>query len=511
MPNTPNDTAAASCSSSTILNEKFEVPLTSYQENGRKITEVLVNLPSGKAYQSNPEKWLPQAPQKGNTCWYYALNRIRTRYGKNYRPNANRMVEQVISQYRRELSNCEIFTVISSTLQVDKLLNIDFSKLTMNELTGMFDSVDKGNLELLQLEEKWLNARLLAIQLITVILTRNEFNRELFNNYMTEGCGFTEEELAQITTAQDSKILSFSLQMKAYAALLADSDDSEKIKEIKTRFSLFLLALALHISSNKGMDSKKLTVIEVFDFLMQFKKIEAIKKLYKNLKLEPNVAFFERMLSEGVYNQAALILIKKEARKMSELLKKTVDNDEVFDLSSEGIAVMKGYFNLYQSYAFKRIIELYDLQPTAWQPKKGFDALIATIDKHGALVVFGKSIGLPANSAKPKSIDENGESLILGSRKILFWDNKINKQVNEEETNGHAIIIIGAQIIKHGDDTIKHVFYLDPNDASVPGEERRMYRVEYEKLEQRLFQKNGARLTSHEHAHDDSVYAIAGR
>jgi hypothetical protein len=43
--------------------------------------EVLIKMPAGKSYITNPGVLKPQAGQKGFTCWFYSMQLVRpTRY-----------------------------------------------------------------------------------------------------------------------------------------------------------------------------------------------------------------------------------------------------------------------------------------------------------------------------------------------------------------------------------------------------------------------------------------------
>lgn len=67
------------------------------------IDEVLVELPQGKKYLGS-ETLFPQKRQTGQTCWYYALNPLRTRYGKSF-PDTHpgRKQEIIFSDHRKQL------------------------------------------------------------------------------------------------------------------------------------------------------------------------------------------------------------------------------------------------------------------------------------------------------------------------------------------------------------------------------------------------------------------------
>lgn len=69
--------------------------------NGRE--EVLIDIPYGKTYLSNPQQTLSQPKQKGGSCWYYSFNYLRPRYGKEFDlvKHPQRRIEKIISKYRK--------------------------------------------------------------------------------------------------------------------------------------------------------------------------------------------------------------------------------------------------------------------------------------------------------------------------------------------------------------------------------------------------------------------------
>lgn len=72
--------------------------------------EILLNIPSGKRYLSNPHSYFKQPSQKGSTCWYYSLKFIQPRVGKHpelqYLPE--RLFEKSLSTLRKNLTTIEV-------------------------------------------------------------------------------------------------------------------------------------------------------------------------------------------------------------------------------------------------------------------------------------------------------------------------------------------------------------------------------------------------------------------
>ncbi len=132
-----------------------------------------------------------------------------------------------------------------------------------------------------------------------------------------------------------------------------------------------------------------------------------------------------------------------------------------------------------------------------------------TISQNGALVLCGK-IGLPQYLSQAQAVQ--GPASKIGSRTIKFWAPEALKPV-EEDSALHDIIVIGTQKISTGDVHEEYVLFLDPNDASTPGQEREVYRMSYANLIQRIATHTSVEFTSPEFIPDDpeSVYAISAR
>lgn len=79
---------------------------------------------------------IPQSPQKGETCDYYALNLIRQRYGKRPDPSfaEQRRLEHIASAYRKE------FTRVGASLKVS-LASQMLQQRTQAEVSDLVNSI----------------------------------------------------------------------------------------------------------------------------------------------------------------------------------------------------------------------------------------------------------------------------------------------------------------------------------------------------------------------------------
>ncbi|MGQ3889975.1 hypothetical protein ACQUW5_13210 [Legionella sp. CNM-1927-20] len=81
--------------------------LTEYKKN-----KIFIHVPTKKYYLSNLGLFRDQSAQKGGTCWYYVLNYLRIRYGKDF-PNQDypyRRIERILSLFRNNIVKIENIT-----------------------------------------------------------------------------------------------------------------------------------------------------------------------------------------------------------------------------------------------------------------------------------------------------------------------------------------------------------------------------------------------------------------
>lgn len=117
----------------------------------------------------------------------------------------------------------------------------------------------------------------------------------------------------------------------------------------------------------------------------------------------------------------------------------------------------------------------YDTQNSQWHPEQPIEKLIEQIRLCGPHYVTGY-LGKLYYVDSPFPLKNKIED-----RPVFGW--KPNAQRKEEENISHAVVIVGAKIIKGAG----YVYFVDPIDGSMPNqpESQKIYIISYEKL--RLF------------------------
>lgn len=117
--------------------------------SGKQPFEYLLNITPGKVYLADPARRLPQKAQKGPTCWYYAFNYLRPRYGKGYAKGYKqgteeyeaRRVEKAVASGRKRLTEIwQRYKRLHSTAEQEKDLTEQLKTLKPTPPFKMLES-----------------------------------------------------------------------------------------------------------------------------------------------------------------------------------------------------------------------------------------------------------------------------------------------------------------------------------------------------------------------------------
>ena len=273
-------------------------------EIGSSITEILAFLDDGKAYASAPEKRVPQSAQKGELCWYYALNRIRERHGKDARPNADRHVEQIISSYRKELTRAGTISLALNVFSKHFPADKPIGGVSVNHLDKYLQQAERLHPELKKYYALFIEVKTLclthAIESQKAAKTQaadGAFLQHLLQVTLADLPYFDEIQRRIKATGLDNAQLNYFEFIGHLGQLTALRQEEPTAQEFMNRMTiLFAGIMDTALNSGKQGCSDDFTLNDAVEFCDGFSKVNAVKKLYNNLALKAELSFFEKIL-----------------------------------------------------------------------------------------------------------------------------------------------------------------------------------------------------------------------
>ncbi len=246
---------------------------------------VFLQIPQGKSYITAPEKRLPQAPQKGETCWYSIINFLRPRYGKEIdklEPNLNTDnaqlnsdIDQLISEraYEKKLSDYRKKTTYHEVLRV-------YANIYIENLAKTSTAIDK----------QWAKNRIYTIRHSNLIQDSSNPGSitELLQQKIAAENNHNVDNLTNLKILQDSDEKQLELDMLTE---FIDQDDYPILNEdfTKKAYHKRLVALSkttlsdLKLKAPAQPDVNDKTVKQLLAEEMQYRAIiiDSITKHYK--------------------------------------------------------------------------------------------------------------------------------------------------------------------------------------------------------------------------------------
>lgn len=120
----------------------FEQPILIKNEVG-EIEGILFDIPRGKRYLTEPDESIEQKKQKRNTCWYYAYNFLRVRYGSKINPSFHheRRIEKCFSDYRKGCTAIDN-KMIANNIFINKYHASHFNKKAISHFLSTHTILD---------------------------------------------------------------------------------------------------------------------------------------------------------------------------------------------------------------------------------------------------------------------------------------------------------------------------------------------------------------------------------
>jgi hypothetical protein len=112
------------------------------------------------------------------------------------------------------------------------------------------------------------------------------------------------------------------------------------------------------------------------------------------------------------------------------------------------------------------LANLLEFTPCFWRPSQDFDLLVRCL-KIGGPMVIAATLGPSYYSTPPTHVFAQ-----IAKHQIYGWAHAPDVSWGK---SGHVLVLVGAGLIEGKE----CVFYLDPNDASLPDKPRKVYSVDY--------------------------------
>ncbi|MBI2785423.1 MAG: hypothetical protein HYX60_03595, partial [Legionella longbeachae] len=412
-----------------------------------------------------------------------------------------RHIEKNISKYRKKLTKLFLINTFLNKF-FDKVLD---GKTTFSDIESKFNLNQCKDQDYFSNDDKLVYLKI-QNEMLSLLANPNKVKDPLaisskLLSFLNDG-GLTILQSNEIfdLNKKEEKINFF--EAMEYIDCFFDESDNKQLE--RKRIQIFFLGILKALSKILNIEHSSITNIK--DLLILVSKLSALEDLTNKLALKkPDLNYFERCLMTGVYNELTLQIAKKTAKELHELFKNNWMNgfDNITD-PEKSLIGFNSIYSFWHNYAYTQFISLYNLRYSSWTPKKGFDALVKAISEEGALVMNGKGIGLPFYKSPPEVLqNEKNKPIHIASRTIRFWQEKL-PDLNEK-TQGHSIVILGAQSIENDGNMEEYIYFIDPNDKSEPHQDSFVYRMSYEDLVSRILTTDSIKFSQ---TIDEGSYAI---
>ena len=265
----------------------------------------------------------------------------------------------------------------------------------------------------------------------------------------------------------DEKIVS------TYRKMLTHCDQLEKLR------IRFCRSADSEPSIYKDIDPSKLTSEtekQFYAYLVEFRNqnvIQSFKEFLSKkiiaIKRAATITVFEKMGDDSITQEIEYVEAKRPANEIAH----------------------------YYQVLVRRVAALQlGLKKSTWKTSEGIDHLIASIKKEGAIVVCNKE-GPPyykANAAK--KVKDNSD--IPYTVYSLSPSDRLDEKTIHT-MNNHAAVIVLAEKGTHENKGLDFVYFMDPNDRTIPGKPPKVYKVPFEQF------KASAQENFNYHANNEKI------
>ncbi len=423
--------------------------------------DVLCYVPSGKI--SDNGRQTTQFSQDGGTCWFYSTKRLAKAMGFKFDDPTMSKRYELISTFRKTQSKLDTAILIAATILVDNCPD---------------DKIE----------------RLLTIQLLIQrgLLKAHQFNYRIAEHLTHYFIAPEQYPLfRQLKSFKDDAqmIMAYIKRYKTYNPGPITSKDPKTIEAIvlwlKARNPYQSQLLECACDTADKLSSLGSTQFSKWsDHPRRLIHTTSTPLVSNPLSTERPSVIILGNGSEHTINQAsqhALTTQEKQIKRASALI------DFFEKINNETFAVFK-----MKATTFSTAMEL-----------------VGRLKQHGPVIINGY-YGSSYYVSPPQVLkDTNGKVLIFGTRKLIGWNqgaamtrDNFNAQI------AHQIIIIG---VKYNDkDPLRsHVLFIDPNDSSFPGEQRKAYVMSFKRLYENQVTRGS--VTAHYSTSDNTPQNIYDR
>lgn len=396
--------------------------------------DVLCYIPSGKI--SDNGRQTTQFSQDGETCWFYSTKRLAKAMGFKFDDPKMSKRYELISTFRKTQSKLDTAILIAATILVENCPDDKIERLLTIHLL-----IQRGLLKAHQFNYR-----------IAEHLTHNYISPEKYPLFR------------QLKSFKDDAqmIMAYIQRYKTYNPSPITSKDPKTIEAIvlwlKARNPYQSQLLECACDTADKLNSLGSTQFSKWSDnprkLIQTTSTPLVSNLFSTER--PSVIILGDG-SEHTSNQApqqALTVQEKQIKRASALL------DFSEKINNETFAVFK-----MKATTFSTAMELMD-----------------QLKQNGPVIISGY-YGSSYYASPPQVLkDKNGKVQLFGTRKLIGWSkgtamtrDNFNAQI------AHQIIVIGVKY-NHENPLRSHILFIDPNDSSFPGEQRKAYLMSFERL-----------------------------
>lgn len=414
--------------------------------------QVLCYIPSGKVTENNQQQ--TQFAQDAGTCWFHSTKRLANATGCQLDTPILTQRYKLISAFRKKQSNLEATLLIAASLLSENYPNESIEPLARNYVL--------------------INRKIVAAHRFNFWLAKN-ITPYIFHK---QDILFRQLKSVESDTKAISEYVERYRKFHPEATRIHNSSDIEAIVSwLKARNPYQSQLLEWACITADGLS--KLGSTEFAQDWSQ--EPRRLLQMVSN-PINPNLVFSER---------PAVIVLGASAEFTRPALELSVAEKQ----AKRTLALTE-----FNQKIRRETLAVFKMNPTTFSNAA---ELMERLKNQGPLILMG-FYGTHYYTASPHALrNEDGSAQTIGTRQLLGWNKGETKQLNFTGIKEvHQIIVIGIKY--NSQNPIRsHVIFIDPNDNSFPGEQRKAYVMSFERLLQNK-PTSGGSITAHYSTSDNT-------